>query len=92
MRRLIDPSLDQALEEVQRYEHDSVGLLNSLSPYRSQFLPFEKRLRHGVTFWSLASTLMLLRDNDELAQKILPPSGITDPFIERLMRAESLHS
>lgn len=92
MRRLIDPSLDKALAELQRYEHDSVGLLKSLSPYRTQFSPFEKRLRQGVTFWSLASTLMLLRDNDELAQKILPPSGIGDPFFEWLMRAESLHS
>ena len=92
MRRLIEPSLDTALAEVKRYEHDSVGLLNSLLAYRVQFSSFEKRLRQGVTFWSLAGTLMLLRDNDELAQKILPPSGIGDPFFERIMRAESLNS
>jgi len=93
MRRLIEPSLDTALIEVKRYEHDSDGLLKSLQPYRIQFLPFEKRLRQGVTFWSLASTLMLLRDNDELAQKILPPCpNISDPFVDRLLRAESLHS
>ena len=92
MRRLIEPSLDAALIEVKRYEHDSAGLLQSLLPYRTQLLQFEKRLRQGVTFWSLASTLMLLRDNDELAQKVLPPSGVGDPFFERLMRAESLSS
>ncbi len=92
MRRLIEPSLDAALTEVKFYEHDSHGLLNSLLPYRSQLLPFEKRLRQGVTFWSLASTLQLLRDNDELARTLLPSSDTSDPFFERLMRAESLSS
>jgi hypothetical protein len=92
MRRLIEASLDSLLAEVKRHEHNSDGLLKSLLPYRDKFSPFEKRLRQGITFWSLASTLMLLRDNDELAQKILPPSGIGDPSFERIMRAESLNS
>lgn len=92
MRRLIEPSLEAALDEVKRFENDSAGLLKSLLPYRKQLLPFEKRLRQGITFWSLASTLMLLRDNDDLAQKVLPSSGMNDPVFERLMRAESLNS
>lgn len=93
MRRLIEPSLDAAIAEVKRHEHDSHGLLKSLLPYRLQLAPFEKRLRQGVTFWSFASTLMLLRDNDELAQKVLPPCpSIGDPFVDRLLRAESLSS
>jgi hypothetical protein len=93
MQRLIEPSLDAAIGEIKRHENDSNELLNSLIPYRAQLLPFEKRLRHGVSLWSLASTLMLLRDNDELAQKILPPCpSIGDPFVDRLLRAESLNS
>jgi len=50
VRRLIEPSLDTAIAEVKRHEHDSYGLLKSLLPYRSQLAPFEKRLRQGVTF------------------------------------------
>jgi hypothetical protein len=93
VRRLIGPSLDTAIAEVKRHDHDSSGLLKSLLPYRAQLSPFEKRLRQGVTFWSLASTLMLLRDNDELAQKILPPCpSIGDPVVDRLLRAEALNS
>lgn len=93
MRRLIEPSLDAAIAEVKRHEHDSHGLLQSLLPYRPKLAEFEKRLRQGVTFWSLANTLVLLRDNDELAQKVLPPCpSIGDPFVDRLLRAESLTS
>ena len=93
MRRLIDPSLELALAEVRRYENDADALLSSLMPFRLRLSPFEKRFRHGVTLWSMASLLTKLRDDDGVAHQLLPSTiGISDPTLERLLRGNALDS
>ena len=88
--KMTSNELKTILEEIQNFKNDSHGLLNSLMPYGSKFCAYEKMLRQGVQFWSMSKLPMLIRENSQIANILLPPSPQIEGDIQYLLRLETL--
>ena len=82
--------LKTILEEIQKFKNDSSGLLNSLMPHGKKFCAYEKMLRQGVQLWSMSKLPILIRDNNQIANILLPPTPQIEDEIQFFLRLETL--
>jgi hypothetical protein len=88
--KMSSDELNRILEEIQEFKNDSTGLLNSLMPHGKKFCSYEKMLRQGVQFWSMSKLPILIRDNNQITNILLPPTTQIEDETQFFLRLETL--
>ncbi len=81
--------IEAAINSVDAFSADSLGLLRELLPHKQRFRPYSEVFRRGTVLWSVASAIDGLRELPEALDHFLPLKPGDNPLFA-IVRDESI--